>query len=108
MHQNTKEFLANPTSLNAERLFIEGSMGPDSVTDIFKAVPQTQPSVTTLDQDMTISLGGTTIVAKYFGFGQTDGDLFFYHADSKTLYGGNTINGSCDLELCLLLWTARV
>jgi glyoxylase-like metal-dependent hydrolase (beta-lactamase superfamily II) len=93
MHQNTKQFLANPTSLNAERLFIEGSMGPDSVTDIFKAVPQTQPSVTTLNQDMTISLGGTTVVAKYFGFGQTDGDLFFYHADSNTLYGGNTING---------------
>jgi glyoxylase-like metal-dependent hydrolase (beta-lactamase superfamily II) len=93
MHEHTRAYLQGADTLDSEMYFIESAMGPNSSTAIFNAIPQTSPAITAFNQDLTVTLGGDTVVAKYFGYGQTAGDFFMFHPKSRTMFGGNTING---------------
>ncbi len=84
-HQGTAEFFEN--HFQEEMDFALANWGTDQ--NIQEA--SYRPADIVVDNNgWSVDLGGITVEAKYFGFAQTDGDLFFYVPERAVIFTGNS------------------
>lgn len=84
-HEGTVAF--NETRFEEEQNFALGIWGTEQ--GLQEATPR-PADVAVDDNGWSVDLGGITVEAKYFGFGQTDGDLFFYVPERRVMWTGNS------------------
>lgn len=85
-HQRTAEYIA--ANFEADREFMTGNFGTDQGLD--EVVP-VAPDIAVDDAGWSIDLGGVTVEARYYGFGQTEGDLFVWVPEAQVLWTGNAL-----------------
>jgi cyclase len=68
--------------------FMAANFGDDQGLDEIEAVTADIPAT---DDGWSIDLGGVTVEARYYGFGQTAGDLFVRVPSAKVLWTGNAL-----------------
>jgi cyclase len=84
-HRGTTEHI---TANFAEDLeFMMANFGTDQGIDEVDPVP----ADIEVDDIWTVDLGGVTVEARYYGFGQTEGDLFVYVPGAEVLWTGNPL-----------------
>ena len=69
-------------------VFMETNFGADPGID---EVGLVVPDVAVGDEGWRVDLGGRVVEAQYWGFAQTDGDLFGYLPDAAVLFTGNPV-----------------
>jgi cyclase len=84
-HHATKAYL--DVSFADDQAFMLALMGPGK--GIEGAVYR--PADVTVEQRVTIDLGGRVVELRHFGFAQTDGDLVVWQPDARVLWVGNMI-----------------
>jgi len=85
-HTRTAEVIAQ--HFEEDVAFMEANFGADQ--GIGEAVAIT-PDVRVTDDGWSVDLGGKTVEARYFGFGQTEGDLFVSVPGDGVLWTGNPL-----------------
>ncbi len=80
-HKNTAAFIAE--HFEADRAFMEANFGADQGID--EITPTTADTLVG-DEGWSVDLGGVTVEATYYGFGQTPGDLFVRVPSAKVVY----------------------
>jgi glyoxylase-like metal-dependent hydrolase (beta-lactamase superfamily II) len=84
-HEKTKEHISK--NFDHDRQWMMQYFGKGR--GIEKAIAR-KADITIADGDnLTIDLGGKTVVIHTFGFGQTPGDLYIWEPESKTMWVGN-------------------
>ena len=87
-HAHTAEFFANEEMFEADRAWMENGFGADQGIHEAEAVPA---DIKVGEEGWSVDLGNQVVEVKYFGFGQTDGDLFVYAPSAKTAWTGNAL-----------------
>jgi cyclase len=85
-HERTAAFIA--ANFEADRDFMEANFGADQGLD---EVTPVVPDIMVDDEGWSIDLGGVTVEARYYGFGQTEGDLFVWVPEAEVLWTGNAL-----------------
>ena len=85
-HERTAEFIAE--NFEADVAFMEANFGVDQVIDEIRAVV---PDIAVSDAGWSVDLGGVSVEARYYGFGQTIGDLFVYVPEANVMWTGNPL-----------------
>lgn len=85
-HERTAAYIA--ANFEADREFMETNFGADQGLDEVVPVP---PDIAVGDDGWSIDLGGVTVEARYYGFGQTEGDLFVWVPEAEVLWTGNAL-----------------
>ncbi len=85
-HERTASYIAEHFAADVE--FMESNFGTDQGLDEITAIV---PDIAVSDEGWSADLGGITIEARFFGFGQTVGDLFVYVPDAKVMWTGNPL-----------------
>ncbi len=85
-HERTIDFITDPALFAGDVAFMEASFGMDQGLDEIRAV---RADIAVSDEGWSVDLGGRSVQARYFGFGQTDGDLFVHVPDANVLFTGN-------------------
>ena len=85
-HERTAEYIAQ--YFEEDIAFMEMNFGSDQGLDELVAVA---PDVAVTDDGWSADLGGLTIEASYYGFGQTVGDLFVSVPEREVLWTGNPL-----------------
>ena len=85
-HERTKAYIE--ANFAADVAFMEQNFGADQGID--EVVPRTA-DVTVDDKGMMLDLGNRTVELQYFGFAQTDGDLFVWLPDVGVMWTGNPL-----------------
>jgi cyclase len=85
-HERTAAYIA--ANFEADREFMESNFGADQGLDEVMAV---LPDIAVTDEGWSIDLGSVTVEARYYGFGQTEGDLFVWVPEAKVLWTGNAL-----------------
>lgn len=83
-HERTAEFIAANFAEDVE--FMKANFGTDQGLDEIEAVPA---DIRVGDEGWSVDLGGVSVEARYYGFGQTPGDLFVYVPEAKVMWTGN-------------------
>lgn len=86
-HQRTASYIA--AHFQEDVAFMKMNFGTDQGLDEVRAV-----AADTLVDDTTpykVDLGGVQVEARYYGFGQTGGDLFVHVPSAKVLWTGNPL-----------------
>lgn len=84
-HRGTTEHIAANFAEDIE--FMMANFGTDQGIGEVEAVP----ADIEVDDIWTVDLGGVTVEARYYGFGQTEGDLFVYVPGAEVLWTGNPL-----------------
>lgn len=88
-HERTASYLA--AKFDQEIAFAEGSFGTDQGFDEAKYVAA---DIEVTDAGWSVDLGGITVETKYYGFGQSEGDLFVFVPEANVLFTGNPLTAS--------------
>lgn len=86
-HKRTAEYIAAHFQEDVD--FMKKNFGADQGLDEIRAV-----AADTLVDDATpfsVDLGGVQVTARYYGFGQTGGDLFVHVPSAKVVWTGNPL-----------------
>lgn len=87
-HERTAAHIA--ANFSEDVAFMTANFGVDQGLDEVVAVAA---DIEVGDAGWSVDLGGVTIEARYYGFGQTEGDLFVFVPDAKVLWTGNPMIG---------------
>jgi len=87
-HRGTVDFITDPTAFAGDIAFMEANFGTDQGIDEIVAVPA---DIVVDDSGWSVDLGNRVVEARYYGFGQTHGDLFVYVPDADTVWAGNPV-----------------
>lgn len=87
-HERTADFIAQ--HFEEDVAFMVGAFGDDQGIDEITPVAA---DIRVTDTGWSVDLGGVEVEARYYGFGQTHGDLFVYVPDAGVMWGGNAIIG---------------
>lgn len=85
-HERTAAFIA--THFAKDVAFMTANFGAD------QGLGEIQPvsaDIRVKDEGWSVDLGGITVEARYYGFGQTEGDLFVWVPGAKVLWTGNAL-----------------
>ena len=85
-HEGTVAYNAN--SFDDEMNFALAFWGTDQG---IQEATLTAADIIVDDNGWSVDLGGITVEARYFGFGQTEGDLFFYVPEEAVMWTGNSL-----------------
>ncbi len=85
-HERTAEFISEHFAADVE--FMTANFGTKSGLEELEPVPA---DILVGDDGWTVDLGGVTVEARYYGFGQTDGDLFVWVPSARVLWTGNPL-----------------
>ncbi len=85
-HERTAAYIA--ANFEEDRAFMEANFGADQGLD--EVVP-VAPDIRVGDEGWSIDLGGRTVEARYYGFGQTEGDLFVWVPEAEVMWTGNPL-----------------
>jgi glyoxylase-like metal-dependent hydrolase (beta-lactamase superfamily II) len=85
-HERTAAHIAS--SFAEDVAFMSANFGADQGIDEVVAVAA---DIEVGDVGWSVDLGGVEVEARYFGFGQTEGDLFVYVPDAGVLWTGNPL-----------------
>lgn len=85
-HKGTADYIAQ--HFEEDVAFMEANFGADQGIDEITPV---KADIIVGDEGYTIDLGGVSVEAHYYGFGQTDGDLFVRVPSAKVLWTGNAL-----------------
>ena len=85
-HERTAAYIAD--NFDADVAFMEMNFGADQGID--EVVPVV-PDVAVTDAGWSADLGGITVAAEYYGFAQTNGDLFISVPEAGVLWTGNPL-----------------
>lgn len=85
-HERTAEVIA--THFEDDVAFMEANFGADQGLD---EVTPVEPDIAVDDGGWSVSLGSVTVEAHYYGFGQTEGDLFVYVPEAQVMWTGNPL-----------------
>jgi len=85
-HERTAAYIA--ANFEADREFMEANFGVDQGLD--EIVP-VAADIEVDDTGWSVDLGGVTVEVKYYGFGQTEGDLFVWVPGANVLWTGNPL-----------------
>lgn len=83
-HARTADYIA--AHFEEDVAFMEANFGVDQGLDEIEPVAA---DVRVGDDGWSVDLGGRAVEARYYGFGQTDGDLFVWVPDAKVMWTGN-------------------
>jgi len=83
-HARTDDFIAE--HFDEDVAFMEMNFGTNQGLDEIEPVPA---DIRVGDDGWSVDLGGKSVEARYYGFAQTDGDLFVWVPDAKVLWTGN-------------------
>lgn len=87
-HQGTVDFITDPASFASDIAFMEANFGSDQGIDEIRAV---SADIVVGNAGWSVDLGGRSVEAQYFGFGQTDGDLFISVRNVNVVWTGNPV-----------------
>jgi glyoxylase-like metal-dependent hydrolase (beta-lactamase superfamily II) len=87
-HERTVDFITDPESFAADIAFMEANFGADQGIDEVTAVTA---DIAVDDSGFSVDLGGVTVEANYYGFGQTEGDLFVFVPEAAVMWTGNPL-----------------
>ena len=85
-HERTADHIA--LHFDDDIAFMEMGFGADQ--DIAEATP-VAADIEVSDDGWSVDLGGIEVEARYYGFGQTEGDLFVWVPDANVLWTGNPL-----------------
>jgi cyclase len=85
-HEQTAAYIA--THFEADRDFMEANFGTDQGLDEVVAVAA---DIEVDEEGWSVDLGGVTVEVRYYGFGQTEGDLFVWVPEANVLWTGNPL-----------------
>jgi len=85
-HERTMDFITDPDLFAGDVAFMEANFGKNQGLDEIRAV---RADIAVSDEGWSVDLGGRSVEARYFGFGQTEGDLFVHVPDADVLFTGN-------------------
>jgi cyclase len=85
-HERTAAFIAEHFEADVE--FMTANFGTQSGLEELEAV---EADIRVGDEGWSVDLGGVTVEAQYFGFGQTEGDLFVWVPEARVLWTGNPL-----------------
>ena len=86
-HERTQQYIAENFSADVA-FMIENFGAGRGMEDV---IPRSPDIVMRGTDDLVIDLGGRTVEIKYFGFAQTDGDIFVWLPTEKVFYTGNPV-----------------
>ncbi len=85
-HERTAGYIAEHFEKDVG--FMEKNFGADQGLDEVVAV---KPDIAVSDEGWSVDLGGLSVEARFYGFGQTAGDLFVYVPQAKVMWTGNPL-----------------
>ncbi|MEX1368864.1 MAG: MBL fold metallo-hydrolase [Nannocystaceae bacterium] len=85
-HERTADYIAQ--NFEDDIVFMTTNFGADQGLDEITPVV---PDIAVDDGGWSVDLGGLTVEANYFGFGQTEGDLFVYVPQAQVMWTGNPL-----------------
>lgn len=85
-HERTAEHMA--AHFADEMAFSETNFGTDQG---FDEATYREADIKVSDDGWSVDLGGITVEARYYGFGQSEGDLFVYVPESAVIWTGNSL-----------------
>lgn len=85
-HARTAEHIDG--HFDADIAFMEMGFGADQAIDEAVPVPA---DIEVGDEGWSVDLGGITVEAQYYGFAQTEGDLFVYVPEERVFWTGNPL-----------------
>ncbi len=86
-HERTQQYIAE--NFSADVAFMIENFG--AARGMEEVIPRSPDIVLRGTDDLVIDLGGTTIEIKYFGFAQTDGDVWVWLPNEKVFFTGNPV-----------------
>jgi cyclase len=85
-HKNTAQFIAE--HFEEDIAFMTANFGTESGLEEITPVAA---DILVENEGWSVDLGGISVEAKYYGFGQTDGDLFVRVPSAKVVWTGNAL-----------------
>ncbi|MEZ4299677.1 MAG: MBL fold metallo-hydrolase [Polyangiaceae bacterium] len=85
-HERTAAHIAQ--HFEEDVAFMKANFGDDQGLD---EITSATPDISVSDEGWSADLGGVTIEARYYGFGQTVGDLFVYVPEAQVMWTGNPL-----------------
>jgi glyoxylase-like metal-dependent hydrolase (beta-lactamase superfamily II) len=86
-HERTREYIAE--SFSDDVAFMIQNFGARRGME--EVIPRSPDIIVGGTDDLVIDLGGKTVEIKYFGFAQTDGDIFVWLPTEQVFFTGNPV-----------------